>query len=169
MTSLGLPPLVDVEVVAAARYAAVRSLARAIKDPDNRDAILTAAELMAPFVPGGAALVPAPPADPESPTAAATYLLAREITSLVADTHVETLVVRETPIMSSHKRRQLGLSTPTVREHLRTMLLVKAPPQGWKLVLIDNVITGGATLQAMQQLIGRPVYAVVLADASRRV
>lgn len=148
------------EVRAAARYGnRSRSLAKAIKDPTNHDAMLKAAEAMAPLVPVGAILVPAPSSHGLN---RAMMVLAQYVASMVKGAMVVEAVVRVEPVQSSHLRRAAGAKAVSVKEHVATLRKVTGLPPGRPVVGIDNVLTQGNTMAAVQEVLGVPFSAVVV-------
>lgn len=151
-------------VKAAHKYAGkARSIAKRIKNATDDPALEEAAADMAALVPPGAVLVPAPSSSGHN---RAMLVLAQKIAAITGAT-VQDLIVRTIPVESSHLRRVGGRPAVSVDEHVASMELAEVPPEGVPIIAIDNVVTAGNTLQAMERVIGRPIEAVVYADASR--
>lgn len=59
------------------------------------------------------------------------------------------------------------MKPPTLQEQISSMELAQELPPQRPLVVLDNVFTTGNTIRAVEAVLGRPVLAVVFADASR--
>lgn len=143
----------------------VRAIAYGIKHGDD-SAIRTAAAEMAPFVPCASWVIPAPS------SRAWQYGGVRKLAELLAQitggTYAEP-IARARTVESSHQRRQSGGRGLTAEEHLASMeSRMRGPcPEKTPVVVIDNVVTTGATLDAVRRLLGPgcDVRAVVWAEA----
>ncbi|MFZ4579834.1 MAG: hypothetical protein ACOYOB_15705 [Myxococcota bacterium] len=158
------------EVTAVRKYAGrMRDIAKRIKIPVDDAALQDAARYMSPLVPSGAVLVPAPSSHGLNP---AMLVLASYIATLGEGATVVEAVVRRQAVQSSMLRRQAGKRGTLVAEHVASMgAREPLPPEVYDgrrpIVVIDNVVTEGNTIRAMEAVLGLPLQAVVLADASR--
>lgn len=153
-------------VSAVHRYAGgARGIANQLKNAADDEALEAAAGDMAPFVPEGAVLVPAPSSSGLNRSMA---VLADKIAALVSGATVVEAVERRAPVPSSTLLRKAGRAAVGVEAHVSSMRLAKRVPPRRPVVAVDNVITEGNTIEAMERVIGRPISAVVYADASRR-
>lgn len=147
------------------REAWVRAIAYGIKNGDE-SAIRTAVRDMAPLIPEGSYVVPAPSSRAWSYGGVAK--LAEELAKTIHGIYAEP-VARRFTVPSSHERRRSGGKGLTVEEHLASMesRMRGKCPEGRPVVLVDNVATSGATLEATRRLIGEncDVRAVVWAEA----
>lgn len=137
--------------------ARVRDVTIGLKHGDPA-AVEVAAHAMARFVPRCAVLVPAPSSTPGSYSGA--DVLARRLAELTGG-EARALVGRLAPVESSRTRRRAGGKGLTAEEHAASMVLLEEPPAGRPLVLVDNVVVSGATLEGMKRVLGRPDLAVV--------
>lgn len=154
------------KILAAHRYAGhARDIANRMKNATDDQALEEAAVDMAPLIPEGAAIVPAPSSSGLNP---ATIVLAQKLQALVLGTRVVEAVVRKTPVPSSTLLRRAGRPAVTVDEHLASMKLIHMISKNRKIVVVDNVLTEGNTIRAVEKILGRPVLAVVYAQASRQ-
>lgn len=155
------------KIVAVHKYAGkAREMAKRIKNAADDEALQQAAQEMAPLVPKGAVLIPAPSSTGLNRSM---VVLANYIASLTEGKVVEA-IKRIHPVASSMMLRQAGKAAVSLEEHIASMELVIRPPQHvTKVVVIDNVVTSGNTLKAMEAHLGVEVQAVVYADASRYV
>lgn len=129
----------------------VRAIAYGIKD-GTPSSIGTAAAAMAPFVPEGAYMVPAPSS--RAGSFGGVRLLAEAIARLVGGIYAEP-VVRARTVTSSHERRRMGGVGLSVEDHLASMeSRMRGPcPKDRQIVIVDNVVTTGATLEAVRRLL----------------
>jgi hypothetical protein len=143
----------------------VRVIAYGIKDGEP-SAIRTAAKAMSALVPHGAWVIPAPAS--QAGTYGGVMKLAMEIATAVGGNYAEP-IARTTTVESSHERRRAGGVGLTVEEHMASMeSRMRGPcPPGRPVVIVDNVATSGATLEAVKRLMGPgcDVRAVVWAEA----
>ncbi len=143
----------------------VRSIAYGIKDGDP-SAIRTAAKAMSMLVPNGAWVIPAPASRAWS--YGGVRRLAEEIARAVGGSYAEP-VARATTVDSSHERRRAGGVGLTVEQHMASMESRMRGPcsPDQPIVIVDNVATSGATLEAVRRLMGPDcdVRAVVWAEA----
>jgi len=159
------------KIVAAHYYNEPRSrlIANRMKDPSDEKAIEEAANDMAPHVPYGAIVVPAPSSTGYNP---ATRILAHYIASMVDGLSVEA-VKRVSMVESSLLRRRVGRSGVGFDAHVASMRRVKKlQKETAPIVFVDNVVTSGSTLEAMRAVLelgDDDVLAVVYADARRYV
>lgn len=155
------------EVTAVHKYAgAAKEIARRIKNPVDDDALQQAAHEMAPFVPEGAILILAPSSTGLNQ---AMKILAQYIAALVEGARVVEAVRRVKPVPSSMMLRRAGRRAVSISEHVDSMGRLEQVPPGGPLVVIDNVVTQRNTIKAMEQILGKPLKAVVYADAARAV
>jgi predicted amidophosphoribosyltransferase len=79
-------------------------------------------------------------------------------------------VARATTVPSSYHARLNGTHSPTFEEHVASMRLPGPVPRGRTVWIVDNVITTGATIAAVAQVLGvRVAGAIVFADATEYV
>jgi len=144
------------------REAQVREIAIGIKTGEPR-AVQAAARAMAPLVSPGSVLVPVPGhlVGPPGPGALA---LAHEIARL-AGAQVYVALVRGRSVLSSRSRRRGGFRGLDPLQHAATMRLVGPVPQG-NVILIDNVVVSGATLEGARQALGRDALGLAYARAA---
>jgi len=144
----------------------VRAIAYAIKYGEE-DAITTAAAAMAPFVPYASWVIPAPAS--RAWQYGGVRKLAEAIARLTGATYAEP-IARTRTVESSHERRRAGGRGLTADEHVASMVSrMQGPcPEKIPVVVIDNVVTTGATLEAVKRLLGPgcDVRAVVWAEAT---
>jgi hypothetical protein len=95
-------------------------------------------------------------------------VLANYIATLI-DGRVIEAVKRVEPVPSSMMLRQAGKEAVSLEAHIASMKLIKPLRRGTPVVVIDNVVTMGNTIKAMEHHLGFEVDAVVYADASRYV
>ena len=96
-------------------------------------------------------------------------LLAEAISRLVPESRVVEAVVRHTPIRSSYESRQMGMDPPSLRDHIGSMHLAADVGDEGLVYLVDNVVTSGNTLKAMEHHLREPndrLRWLVYADAS---
>ncbi len=144
----------------------VRAIAYGIKHGDD-GAIATAAAEMAHLVPYKSWVIPAPA------SRAWQYGGVRKLAELLAritgGTYAEP-IARTRTVESSHQRRKSGGRGLSVDEHVASMeSRMQGPcPEKIPVVVIDNVVTTGATLEAVKRLLGPgcDVRAVVWAEAT---
>lgn len=152
-------------IVTVHRYAgASREIANRIKNAADDHALQMAADEMAPYVPEMAALIPAPSSSGKNRSMLA---LAEYISQVVPDSVVIEAVARVVPMPSKVLLRRAGQPLPTLDAQVASMRLVEAVPSDRPLWIVDNVVTSGETIRAIETLIGRPVNAIVYADAGR--
>lgn len=137
----------------------VRGIAHDLKSGDAT-AVRYAAAAMAPLLPPGATLVPVPSSRGDT---SANRRLAEAIARL-AHARVDDGLGRE-PGESQYARRKRGVSPLAASEQ-------RVEWTGGRLrdpvVLIDNVVTSGATATSAERAIGRTAAILVWADARRR-
>jgi hypothetical protein len=142
-----------------------RKIAQRIKDPFDGEAMEIAAKAMAPLVPAGAVLVPAPDS---TGTVKANEYLAGYILQHLTGALVRTVVRRVTPVASSRLLRRAGGRGLSIEEHVASMAQIAPLPPGRPIVVIDNVAMEGNTINAIEQVLGVPVLGIVYAIATRR-
>lgn len=153
------------KITTVRKYAGLaRTIAIRIKNPADIQALEEAAEEMAAFVPEGAALVPAPSSSGKN---SAMLVLAGMIADLVEDAIVVDAVRRIRPMPSKVLLRRAGRSLPTFEEQVDSMELVEEVPPEREIWIVDNVVTTGDTVKAIEKLLGREANAIVYADAGR--
>lgn len=153
------------KIVTVRKYAGLaRELANRIKNPADVQALETAAEEMAGFVPDGAALIPAPSSSGKN---SAMLVLAGMIADQVDDAIVVDAIRRIHPMPSKVLLRRAGKSLPSLKEQVESMELVEDLPADRPLWIVDNVVTSGETVRAMEEVLGREANAIVYADAGR--
>lgn len=151
-------------VITVRRYAGLaRQLANRIKNPADIQALETAAEEMASFVPAGAILVPAPSSTGKN---SAMLVLSQMIAEMTDDAIVIDAVRRTRPMPSKVLLRRAGKPLPSFEEQVASMALVE-PIHDGSIWIVDNVVTSGETIRAMEKVLGREVNAIVYADAAR--
>lgn len=145
-------------------------LKRRTDDVDAMTARAMAAGAMQHYVPAGAVLVPAPASTVTGhDSTLANRELAVEIAAVINEgspggqgVTVLPAVWRTQKIEGSHQRRRDGRPGATLDEHLASMRLTMMPGElantiaGRPVVIVDNVVQSGATIEAVRQLIGRP-------------
>lgn len=136
---------------------AVRDVAQRLKHEDPA-AVKLAARDMAPRVPANAILVPIP--DHLGRTEANAHL-AMQIAGMRPGVVVRDVLGRQSEAPSSRARRQAGEPGLTIDEQLATLTLTRRyQPSHFTteqpVLLVDNVITSGATGAAAARLLGRP-------------
>ena len=130
-------------------------LARRVKDAFDEEARGIIAAEMALHVPRGGIIVPAPSSSGTNP---AILWLAHEVARL-AEARALEAVMRIVPVPSSQILRRWGLPIPTVEEHIASMARAREAdqiPDNWGVFLLDNVLTSGHTLRAVQTVLGLP-------------
>ncbi len=143
----------------SARARFVRQVAHDLKVADAR-AIHVAAGAMAPLLPPGSTLVPVPSS---SGSTRANLRLAEAIASLVPGTHVVDGLDREAS-ESQYRRRKRGEAA--LRADAMRVRWVGGALRD-PVVLIDNVLSTGATAKAAERALGRDTLALVWADARK--
>lgn len=148
----------------------VQDLVDAVK-LEEPQALRAAARLMAyhPRVRGArAVLVPAP----RSGAGRTSRALAQALLAQGVGYHLVEAVQRATTLPSSRERRRAGQSGTTENEHVRSMRYAGGLRPLDDVLLVDDVLTTGATLRAMVQVLraaghrGR-ISAVVVAAAAK--
>ena len=135
--------------VTAGNYRSLRHLARKVKD-SNREALEEAAGMMAPLVPPGAVLVPAPShIGKASDMLALSHVIAGKTGAIVADV-----------LVSSPRKSQYEYKCETGKPMLSDELGITAKgrlPKGRLPIVIDNVISSGNTAEACIRALGTGV------------
>lgn len=154
------------QIIAAHKYeGGAIEIARRIKNASDDEALEAAAADMVGFIPKGAVLVPAPSS---SGMNRATVVLAMKISALAPDARLVEAVIRSTPVQSSHLLRKSGRRGLSVAEHVASMQRVQDVPEDKPIIVIDNVVTEGHTIEAIAQVLERDdLVGVVYADAKR--
>ena len=145
-----------------------REIANRIKNAADDRALQQAAEEMAEHVPDGATLVPAPSSSGKN---SAMLVLAQHITQIIGGRCVEA-VVRTTPLPSKMLLRRAGKRLPSFGDQVASMQLVHPLTNNDHIWIVDNVVTSGETIRAVEAVIGFDVNAIVYAEvrrSSRRV
>jgi len=158
-------PNIPVELEAVTRYGgAVRPLVRLLKQ-GNPAALEKVAREMAELVPEDSVIIPMP----TSRKGKAVRDLAIEVADLSGSALFAALV-RTQSIPRSHLLRRAGKPGHDISIHLLTMKARPLPAESRdrQLVVVDDVITSGASMLAAERLLGRKILGVVYADASRR-
>lgn len=137
----------------------VRKIAYALKD-GNGLAIAEASLRMEELVPAGAVLVPVPNSSGDT---SANRKLA-DVLAAVTGGQVADVLGRNVNVQSSTSRRKSGVPGLPRDAQARSMELSGVLPEG-QVVLIDNVITTGATMLGTWDALGRPAGAIGLAYA----
>ena len=153
------------KIIAVHTYAgAAREIANRIKNPVDDEALQQAAEEMAPHVPEGATLVPAPSSTGLN---RAMLVLSKYISQIVPGAIILEAVIRERPVASSLMLRRSGRRGVPLEDHIASMKLVERPRLEHPVVVIDNVVTSGNTIAAIEKHLGREVIGLAYADARR--
>lgn len=139
--------------------AEVRRIAYALRTGDPR-AVVVAARDMAPLVPGHVALVPVPDSNGDT---SANRALAQAIAAITGN-RVADVLRRPAPVESSRMLRLAGGQGLAPQDHRFT-----ATSQPGDVMLIDNVVTSGATAVAAARAFLVPPLALGYADASGTV
>ncbi len=136
--------------------AEVRDTAYGLKTAEPL-AVERAASRMAERVARGSVLIPVPNSQGDT---SANRALARAI-ALRAGAVVEDVLRREAPVESSRERRTRGVPGLQVEQHRITATRV---PRG-NLVLVDNVITTGNTMESARRALGTRAAGLAYAKA----
>lgn len=140
--------------------AKVRAVAYALK-ASHPTALKHAAKAMAEHIQDGSVLVPIPSSSGDTKANAA---LAKEISKHKKVQIVDALQ-RQAPVTPSHQLRRAGMPVPaghhqfTVNPHLEGKLASE------NIVMIDNVITSGATMEAGRKALGANAKGIAFAKA----
>ena len=152
-------------IVAIHPYAGCPSeVANRIKNSSDDSALQQAAVEMAEHVPDDVALVPAPSSSGRNK---AMLVLAEYISDLINDAVVVEAVRRVTVMPSKVLLRRAGKPLPSLDDQVKSMRLALKIPDARDIWIVDNVVTSGDTIRAMESVIGRPINAVVYAQAGR--
>jgi hypothetical protein len=168
-------------IVAAHAYSgAAKRVARQLKDPTNDAALDKAAVEMANALPRRLLPVVLVPTPSSSGLNRASAELARRIAHVLGNEKAKALeaVVRTRSVPSSYLRRKAGLAGLSVEDHLASMAMAKDEGKayfdlrrhGFRPVIVDNVISSGATARAVIEVLGGPsegAVVLVYADARR--
>ncbi len=141
-----------------------RTVAKLMKDATNDNVLNDVSSEMARLVPSNSIIVPTPSSSGENK---AMLVLATKIAALVPGAESVEAVVRTYPVESSHLRRKAGKKALTVDEHVASMALAHKIQPDRLVVVIDNVIVEGNTINAVEHILGVHVVAVVYAKPSR--
>jgi hypothetical protein len=141
-----------------------RELANRIKNAADDRALQQAAEEMAERVPDAAVLVPAPSSSGRN---SAMLVLAQNIAQLVPHASVVEAVVRTTPLPSKMLLRRAGKYIPSFADQVASMRLAHPLTIGDPVWVVDNVVTSGDTIRAVEAVIGFDVSAIVYAEVKR--
>lgn len=131
-----------------------RAIARALKTPSGRlwtVALHQAVSEMAPLIPEGAQLVPVPRA---SGCLGANLLLVAALARVVPNAVPVLALQRPLPVTSSHQRRRQGLDGLCAATHAASFARAGTLDPHRPVVLIDNVLTTGATVQGAAWALG---------------
>src|SRR5580692_431055 len=143
-------------IVSSHAYAGLaREIANRIKNAADDRAMQQAAEEMAEHVPDGATLVPAPSSSGKN---SAMLVLAQHITHIVGGRCIEA-VVRATPLPSKMLLRRAGKRLPSFDDQVASMRLAHPLASGDLVWVVDNVVTSGETIRAVEAVIGFDVNA----------
>jgi predicted amidophosphoribosyltransferase len=159
-------PDIPVDLKAVVRYGgAVRPLVRLLK-MGNEAALEQIGQQMARLVPKGSIIIPMP----TSRQKGLVLPLAQEIADNSKDADVLPSLERVKTITKSHLLRRAGRPGHDMEVHLQSMVALRLPTwaKGRRLVVVDDVITSGASMLAAERLLGRKILGVVYADASRK-
>ena len=137
----------------------VRAVAYALKVPDPA-AVHEAALAMASLVPPGAALVPIPSS---AGSLTANAALAGALAGLTGG-YVAPILRRASPVEASHQRRRRGEHGLLPEAHAASFAATGPVPPG-PVVLVDNVVTSGATLEGAWRVLGSPARMIGVAYA----
>ena len=137
----------------------VRAVAYALKVPDPA-AVHEAALAMASLVPPGAALVPIPSS---AGSLTANAALAGALAGLTGG-YVAPILRRASPVEASHQRRRRGERGLLPEAHAASFAATGPVPPG-PVVLVDNVVTSGATLEGAWRVLGSPASMIGVAYA----
>ncbi len=152
-------------IVTVRRYAGLaRELANRMKNAADTRALEAVSEEMAAFVPAGAILIPAPSSTGKN---SAMLVVARMIAELVEDALVVDAVRRTRPMPSKVLLRRAGKPLPSFEEQVASLALAEDIPADRPIWIVDNVVTSGETIRAMEKVLGRDVNAIIYADAGR--
>lgn len=144
------------------KEAVVRGVSYGLKYADP-PALTEAVRVMAPLLPKRATLVPIPTSSGNlEPNAELAARLAAATGGVVA-----RLIERRRPVPSSRERRLRGDPGLTAEDQERSLRATGAVPSG-PVVLIDNVLTTGATFEGAWRTLGRPANVTGLAYAEAR-
>jgi len=137
----------------------VRAVAYALKVPDPA-AVHEAALAMASLVPPGAALVPIPSS---AGSLTANAALAGALAGMTGG-YVAPILRRASPVEASHQRRRRGEHGLLPEAHAASFAATGPVPPG-PVVLVDNVVTSGATLEGAWRVLGSPASMIGVAYA----
>lgn len=152
-------------IVSVHKYGGLaRVIANRIKNSADDEALQAAAEEMAELIPDMAVLVPAPSSTGRNK---AMVVLAEYIAQIVPDARVVEAVERTKVMPSKVLLRRAGKPLPSFEDQVASMRLAKRLRQDWDVWIVDNVVTTGETIRAMEEVIGEKVHAIVYADATR--
>ncbi len=161
-----MPP--KVQITALHGYAGqYKEIANRIKNERDDEALEFAAQEMAKKIKSNAVLVPAPSS---SGTNKAMFILAHKIAKHVGDRYVVVVmevVKRKYPVPKSHLLRKQGRRPLTPEAQAASMYVTKQLSDSANIIVIDNVVSGANTIKGMAMALGRPIKALVYADASR--
>lgn len=144
------------------REAVIRGVSYGLKYADP-PAIAEAVRVMAPLLPKRASLVPIPTSSGNlEPNAELAARLAAVTGGVVV-----RLIGRRSAVPSSRERRLRGEPGLTPEEQEDSLVVTGDLPAG-PVVLIDNVLTTGATFEGTWRALGRPANVTGLAYAEAR-
>lgn len=86
------------------------------------------------------------------PSHASLGVFAREVAALTGGVARPDLLVRLVPVPSSRLRRRAGLRGITLRQHVGSIRTMEMAP-GRPILVLDDVVTTGATLRACEQVL----------------
>lgn len=138
-------------------------LAYRIKNFEDEEARKIVAEEMAKEMSLNSVIVPMSSSSGINP---AMLHLAWEIQKIKSNVRVIEAVKRIKPVDSSYKRRLAGKKPVSVNEHVESMELIYDFLDN-NITVIDNTITSGNSLKAIEQVIGQDIDAIVYTNASR--
>lgn len=141
-----------------------RELANRIKNAVDDRAIQQAAEEMSEHVPDGAILVPAPSSSGRN---SAMLVLAQHIAQLVPGASAVEAVIRAAPMPSKLLLRRAGKRLPSFADQVASMRLIQPLANTSPVWIVDNVVTSGETIRAVEAVIGFDVNAIVYAEVRR--
>ena len=134
----------------------LRSLAHSMKEND-RDSIRKAARIIAPLIPEGSCLIPAPG---RHGYADHTHVLAEEIVRLTGVVYRD--ILKGKPRMSQYQAKQNGKGLTEKELGLYT---IGSVPKGLNPIVLDNVIGSGITGKAAIHALGKgSVLALAMDD-----